>query len=90
MDLEGITTNADFEVIQLEEEAEPYPALLGIEWAFDNNAIINLKNRTMTFKSDNLRLTTPLHPIEGNRYTEPVKQEDDEEKIGELYNITVR
>lgn len=41
--LKGITTRVDFEVIELEEEAEPHPSLLEINWAFDNNAIINMK-----------------------------------------------
>ena len=44
----------------------------------------------MTFELDSLKLTTPLDLTEGDRYTQPVKQEEGEEKIGELYNITAR
>lgn len=35
-------------------------------------------------------MTTPLDPREGARYTEPVKEDIEDENIGELYNITVR
>lgn len=31
MDIEGDNTNVDFEVIQIVDESNPYPALLGLE-----------------------------------------------------------
>jgi len=27
------------------DKFDPYPPLLGIDWAFDNNAVLNLKKR---------------------------------------------
>ena len=45
VDIHGVSTLADFEVIKIIDDSNPYPALLGIEWAFDNYAVINLKNR---------------------------------------------
>lgn len=30
-------------------DKDPYPALLGIDWAYDNYGIIYLKKETMTF-----------------------------------------
>lgn len=67
VDLDGMQSITDFEVIKL-EEAEPYLALVGIDWAFDNNAIINLKDRITNFESEKVKLTTPLDPTEGKRY----------------------
>lgn len=32
---------ADFEVIRIMDEKDPYPGLLGIDWAFENSAIID-------------------------------------------------
>jgi hypothetical protein len=62
--------------------------LLGIDWAFYNSSLIDLKRRTITFESDTLRLITPLDLREGARYTEPVREDADSEAIGELYNST--
>ena len=45
IDLDGVSTLVDFEVIEVIYDNNPYPALLGIEWAMENAAIINLKKR---------------------------------------------
>ena len=45
IDLDGVSTLADFEVIEIIDDSNPYLALLGIEWAMENAAIINLKRR---------------------------------------------
>ena len=36
---------ADFEVIEIIDDNNPFPALLGIDWAFDNLAVTNLKKK---------------------------------------------
>jgi hypothetical protein len=33
MDINGVRTFADFEVIEIVDDSCPYPALLGIDWA---------------------------------------------------------
>ena len=45
VDIDGVCTVADFEVIEIIDDSNPYPALLGIEWAMANATIINLKKR---------------------------------------------
>src|SRR5271155_5504632 len=50
VDIDGVSTLADFEVIEIIDDSNPYPALLGIEWALDNYVVINLKRRHMTFE----------------------------------------
>ena len=45
VDIDGVCTAADFEVIELIDDNNPYPALLGIEWEMENAAVINLKKR---------------------------------------------
>jgi hypothetical protein len=62
---------------------QPYLALMGLEWEFDNQAIINLKKREMIFKVGDLKVTTPLDPKEGRRYLESARGED----IDNLYNM---
>jgi hypothetical protein len=71
INLVGVKTVANFEVISIMDEKDPYPALLGIYWAFDNSVIINLKRETMTFEVDGTRLVRPLDPYQGTLYTEP-------------------
>jgi len=57
--------------------ANPYPTLLGTEWAFDNNSIINLKKRHMRFEDGRNKVTAPIDPMEGKGYVESVKEEMD-------------
>lgn len=56
------------------DNKDPYPDLLGIEWAFSNAAIINWKRETMTFEVDGTRVNLPLDPYQGTRYIEPVDE----------------
>lgn len=48
VDIEGARAIVDFEVIKIVDDSNPYPTLLGIDWAFDMNEVINLKKRNMT------------------------------------------
>ena len=43
VDIEGLRTFVDFEAINIVDDMNPYPALLGIDWAIDNQTIINFK-----------------------------------------------
>jgi hypothetical protein len=50
IDLDGVHTKADFEVIEIVDGTTPYMELLGLDWEFDNQLIINLKTREMTLE----------------------------------------
>ena len=76
VDIDGVSTLADFEFIEIIDDNNPYLALLGIEWAIENDAVINLKNRQMNFEGKGLRVIVPLDPSQGERYTEPARDED--------------
>ncbi len=41
---------ADFEVIEIVDDSNLYPTLLGIDWAIDMNGVINLKKMIMSFE----------------------------------------
>ena len=45
IDIDGVRSLIDFEVIEIIDDSNPFPALLGIDWAFDNLAVINLKKK---------------------------------------------
>ena len=89
VDIDGVCTVADFKVIEIIDDSNPYPSLLGIEWAMENAVVINLKKRHMTFKGKYLRVIVPLDPSQGERYTEPLRDED-HDVLGHIYNITVK
>ena len=67
VDIDGVSTLADSEVIEIIDDRNPSPALLGIEWEIENDAVINLKNRQMTFEGKGLRVIVPLDPSQGEK-----------------------
>ena len=60
VDLDRVRSLADFEAIEIIDDSTPYPALLGIDWAFENQAIINLKKKTMSFEGNGIRVIGPF------------------------------
>jgi hypothetical protein len=42
IDVVGIKIVADFEVIEIMGDKDPYSALLGIDWAYENYVVIDL------------------------------------------------
>ena len=50
VDIDGVCSFVDFEVIEIIGDSRPYPALLGIDWEIDKMAVIDLKKRQMTFR----------------------------------------
>lgn len=72
MDIEGANSLANFEVIEVVDDNNPYPVLFGIDWAIDMNGFIKLKKRTMSFERKLLWVVVSLDLLEGLRYTELV------------------
>jgi hypothetical protein len=62
VDLDGVQTMANFEVIEIIGEKDPYLALLGIDWAYENYVVIDIKKELMTFEADGMKVTQPLDP----------------------------
>jgi len=90
VDIEGASALANFEVIEIVDDNNPYPALLGIDWATDMNGVINLKKRKMNFEKKSLRVIVLLNPVEGSRYTEPVCDYESDDDLDCIYKITMR
>lgn len=85
MDIEGVSTQTDFEVIETVDGTSPYPALLGIDWATDMNGVIKLKRWKMTFEKKSLQVIVPLDLAEGEHYTELVCGEDSDDELDCIY-----
>ena len=88
MDIEGLHTFTDFEVINIVDDTNPYPMLLGIDWEIGNQTIINFKRRILLFEYDDMRVVVPLDPLEGQRYIELVFNEGQGDHIDNIYNVT--
>jgi hypothetical protein len=71
VDLDGVSTKDDFEVIEIVDGTTPYPKLLGLDWAFDNHATIKLKTMNLTFESGEYIVIAPLDPSEEEMFVEP-------------------
>ena len=54
IDVDGMRTHADFDVIKVVNGGGSYPVLLGIGWASDNMDVINFKKRLMTFENQDI------------------------------------
>ena len=88
MDIEGASALADFEVIEIVDDNNPYPLLLGIDWATNKNGVINLKKRMMIFEKKSLRVVIRLDPAKGSRYTEPMCDCESDDDLEYIYKIT--
>ena len=86
VDIAGVRVLADFEVIEIVEDADPYPALLGLDWAIDMGDVINLKERSMVFESKGTHVIVPLDPAEGAWYIEPAYEE---EELDHIYKLSM-
>jgi len=45
IDIKGVRSTGTFEVIEIVDESIPHPTLLGLEWAFENLSVVNLKKK---------------------------------------------
>jgi hypothetical protein len=88
VDVAEVKMIVDFEVIEIMGDEDPYPALLGIDWDYDNYGVIDLTRDTMIFEADGLKLVQPLDPYMGPRYIEPTDNNMESEVIDQLYTIT--
>jgi hypothetical protein len=56
IDLDGVRTVVDLKVIEIVYDTTPYATLLGLDWEFYNQDVINLKTQKMTLKSGKYRV----------------------------------
>jgi len=88
VDIEGTSALANFEVIEILDDNNPYPTLLGINWATDMNGVINLKKRKMIFEKKVLCVIVTLDPIEELHYIDPVCDYESDDDLDCIYKIT--
>ena len=88
LDIEGASALANFEVINIVDDINPYPSLLGIDCTINMNGVINLKKWTMSFEKNSLHVVVPLDSVEGARYNEQVRDyEESDDELEKIYKI---
>ena len=87
---EGVCAIENFKLIEIIDDRNLYPALLGFNWDFDNKAIINMKRRHISFENGDLSVFFPLDPWKGVCYTEPDRDEYCDTYIENIYNIKTK
>lgn len=87
MDIEGVNALEDFEVIDIVDDNNPYPTLLGIDWATNMNRMINIKKHKMIFEKS-LCILILLYPTEGSCYTKPMYDYERDDDLDYIYKIT--
>lgn len=56
VDLDGVKNDADVKVIYILDDKDPYPLWLGIDWAFYNDTVLNLKQWWMSLEKEGRRV----------------------------------
>jgi hypothetical protein len=90
IDIYGVRTFSDFEVIEIFYDSCPYPTLLRTDWAFNNSIMVDLKKRCMTFEGDGLSFISPLDSDEGMWYIDPIREEDYAYELENMYKLIAR
>ena len=63
--VEGLRTYSNFKVINIVDDTNTYPALLGLNWVIDNQKIIIFKKIILTFEDSDLRVVALIDTLEG-------------------------
>ena len=85
--IEGTSTYANFKGIDIVEDTNMYPALLGIDSGMNKCTIINFKKRSLTFEDDKLWVVALVDPIEGHKYVKKVNNEGQDGYLDHIYKI---
>jgi hypothetical protein len=68
INLGNVKIVVDFEVFEIADENDTHLALLGFEWANDNESIINLKRGEKSFKANRSRVIQLIDHVKGEIY----------------------
>jgi hypothetical protein len=66
-----------------------YPTFLGIDWAYNNYVIIDLKKEFLIFEEYGVKFSHPLDLFEGPKYIEPSNENTELDILDQLYTSTI-
>ena len=82
--IKGISTKVDFEIIDPKEGSISFPVLVSRPWGHKMKASISLDKERIKLKGNSQNVIVPIHPSQGEPWTEPIDEEVD---IRQLYQI---
>ena len=82
--IKGISTKVDFEIIDPKEGSSSFLALVAWPWGRNMKASISLDKDRIKLKGNAQKVIVPIHPSQGEPWTEPIDEEVD---IWQLYQI---
>ena len=82
--IKWISTKVEFEIIDPKEGSSSFPALVGRPWRRKMKASISLDKERIKLKGNGQKVIVPIHPSQGEPWTEPIDEEVD---IRQLYQI---
>jgi len=88
VDVAGVRTYTKFEVIDIMGDNDLYPALLGIDWGYENYVFIDMKKELVIFEAEGIRVIQPLDPYQEPRFTELIDDRDKPIILDQLYKLT--
>ena len=77
MTIKGISTKFDFEIIDPKEGSNSFLVLVGRPWGRKMKASISLDNELIKLKGNGQKVIVPMHPYQGEPWTEPIDEEVD-------------
>ena len=84
MTIKGISTKFDFKIIDPKEGSSSFLALVGRPWGRKMKASISLDKERIKLKGNGQNVIVPIHPSQGEHWTEPIDEELD---VWQLYQI---
>jgi hypothetical protein len=69
------------------DDFDPYTTLFGIDWAFDNDVMLNLNKRQISYETNTLHVVAPLDLYEGDRYNDLMDENAWSSIIENIYQI---
>ena len=84
--IKGISTKIDFEIIDPKEGSSSFPALVGRLWGRKMKASISLDKERIKLKGNGKKFIVPIHPSQGEPWTEPIDEEVDLQQIYQIHN----
>ena len=82
--IKGISTKANFEIIDPKEGSSSFPALVGQPWGRKMKVSISLDKERIKLKGNGQNFIVHIHPSQGEPWTEPIDEEVD---IRQLYQV---
>ena len=88
MTIKGISTKVDFEIIDPKEGSRSFPMLVNRPWGRNMKASISLGKKRIKLKGNGQKVIVPIHPSQGEPWTEPIDEEVDIRQHYQIQNNT--